>query len=257
MLPEIGSVERIDAAAFNRYGGGFESQALAPPIKSGDERNTDERQADHHEPIACLDQSKKAEDRPQNCGDGGKRFERQWHGWNKAGTGRYRLPLRLRGYFVVGGIGPPPPPMVRAFIVRPPFRFLGNLRSLTRSVYYGNTVYVNSVDTNRSCLEHSWSGQYPSSFASSAWATYSGVAFSGGIFPGILRRQVRRTSNIHGHDRARRKQCELSKHRQSSRDAGRVTLGALRRSGECHLETQACGARIAAHKKGLEQMKIS
>ena len=161
------------------------------------------READHHEPIACLDQSKKAEDRPQNRGDGGKRFERQWHGWNKAGTGRYRLPLRLRGYFVVGGIGPPPPPMVRAYIVRPPFRFLGNLRSRTRSVYYANTVYVNSVDTNRSRLEHSWSGQYPSKFASGVGATYSGVACSAGIFSGILRRQVRRTSDIHGYRRAR------------------------------------------------------
>jgi hypothetical protein len=139
----------------------------------------------------------------------------------------------LRGYFVVGGMGPPPPPMVKAFIVRPPFRFLGNLRSLTRSVYYANHVYVNSVDINRSRLEHSWGGHYPSSFASSAWPTYSGTASGAGTFPGILRRQVRCSPDFHGHCRAGREQFEFSEYRQGGSNARRIARRSVRRSGEC------------------------
>jgi len=181
------------------------------------------RQAGQYEPTAGLNQREDTEGCPENGCQGGEGLKGELHG---AG-GSEPVPADTGSLFVFGLIRcgefaafrrrPHPRRLTRGWMSSSrgiSFPIPGNLSfsRRTRPLYYANNVYVNSVDINRPYRKHSWSARYRFWLTSGVGTTYSGTANVARIFPGILRRQMRRAPDIHGHDRARRKQFEFSKH---------------------------------------------
>ena len=141
----------------------------------------------------------------------------------------YRLPARL-GYTTAPASAATTGQLLEAFTAGLLSDSRKNLRSVD-SAYYANSAYANAVDVSASNPEHSGRGRTTfKSAPEGLGATDQRAADGAGLFTGRLRRQMRRPPDVHGDDRAGRKQSEFPKHRQGGNDARRVAVQTLLRS---------------------------